>query len=155
MRTLAWLCTFCLAAGFAAGTQCGRIEEYFLSRSRRVVFDGPKHFTLVGRVYYPPRLFHAARYPGILFVHGTLRGGKDTRLYRVLFPGIVADLGAALGRATAATKASAALACGGAGALARRLYGPRGPLARTWPAGAMGLGVMGMLLALLLSYYLF
>jgi multicomponent Na+:H+ antiporter subunit D len=75
-------------------------------------------------------------------------------LYRVLCPGIVAVLGAALGRAMAATEAGAARACGGVGTLARRLYGPRGPLARTWPAGAMGLGVMGMLLALLLSYYL-
>jgi hypothetical protein len=55
----------------------------------------------------------------------------------------------------AAIEARAAWACGGVGALARRLHGPQGPLARTWPAGAMGLGVMGMLLALLLSYYLF
>jgi multicomponent Na+:H+ antiporter subunit D len=76
-------------------------------------------------------------------------------LYRVLCPGVVAVLGAALGRAMAVTEAGAARACGGVGALARRLCGPRGPLARTWPAGAMGLGVMGMLLALLLSYYLF
>jgi multicomponent Na+:H+ antiporter subunit D len=40
-------------------------------------------------------------------------------------------------------------------AQARFLHGPRGMLARTWPSGAMGLGVMLMLLALLLSYYLF
>jgi multicomponent Na+:H+ antiporter subunit D len=37
---------------------------------------------------------------------------------------------------------------------ARRLHGPRGLFARTWPSGAMGLGVMLMLLAFLLSYYL-
>ena len=37
---------------------------------------------------------------------------------------------------------------------ARYLHGPRGPLARTWASGAMGLGVMVMLLAFLVSYYL-
>jgi multicomponent Na+:H+ antiporter subunit D len=35
------------------------------------------------------------------------------------------------------------------------LHGPRGPLGRTWASGAMGLGVMLMLLGFLLSYYLF
>jgi multicomponent Na+:H+ antiporter subunit D len=34
------------------------------------------------------------------------------------------------------------------------LLGSRGALARTWPARTMGIGVLGMLLALLLSYYL-
>ena len=34
-----------------------------------------------------------------------------------------------------------------------RLHGPSGPLARTWPSGAMGLSVMVMLLAFLLTYY--
>jgi multicomponent Na+:H+ antiporter subunit D len=76
-------------------------------------------------------------------------------LYRALFPGIVAALGGALGRAIAAAEAHAGRACGRIGTQARQLYGPQGPLSRTWPAGAMGLGVMGMLLALLLSYYLF
>jgi multicomponent Na+:H+ antiporter subunit D len=75
-------------------------------------------------------------------------------LYRVLAPGVVAVLGGALGRAMAAAEALTARVGGRIGAHARRLYGPQGPLARTWPAGAMGLGVMGMLLALLLSYYL-
>jgi multicomponent Na+:H+ antiporter subunit D len=36
---------------------------------------------------------------------------------------------------------------------AARLHGPRGALGRTWASGAMGLGVMLMLLAFLLSYY--
>jgi hypothetical protein len=35
-----------------------------------------------------------------------------------------------------------------------RLHGPRSVLARTWASGAMGLGVMLMLLTFLLSYYL-
>jgi len=35
-----------------------------------------------------------------------------------------------------------------------RLHGSQGVFARTWPAGAMGLGVMLMLLAFLLSYYI-
>jgi multicomponent Na+:H+ antiporter subunit D len=75
-------------------------------------------------------------------------------LYRVLGPRIVAVLGGALGRAMAAAEARTARAYRRAAAHAQRLYGPQGPVSRTWPAGAMGLGVMGMLLALLLSYYL-
>ncbi len=39
-------------------------------------------------------------------------------------------------------------------AWARYLHGPQGPLGRTWASGAMGLGVMLMLLGFLLSYYL-
>ncbi|MFO1364255.1 MAG: Na(+)/H(+) antiporter subunit D [Burkholderiales bacterium] len=76
-------------------------------------------------------------------------------LYRALFPRVVALCGAALERALAAGGAGAARAGERLGAYFRRLCGPQGALARTWPAGAMGLGVMGMLLALLLSYYLF
>ena len=76
-------------------------------------------------------------------------------LYRALFPRVVALYGAALERALAAGGARAARAGERLGAYFRRLCGPQGALARTWPAGAMGLGVMGMLLALLLSYYLF
>jgi multicomponent Na+:H+ antiporter subunit D len=76
-------------------------------------------------------------------------------LYRALFPAIVAALGGVLVRAIAAAEAGAGRASRRIGTQARQLYGPQGPLARTWPAGAMGLGVMGMLLALLLSYYLF
>jgi multicomponent Na+:H+ antiporter subunit D len=76
-------------------------------------------------------------------------------LYRMLAPGIVAVLDGALGRAMAAAEGRTARATRRIGAHAQRLYGPQGPLSRTWPAGAMGLGVMGMLLALLLSYYLF
>lgn len=76
-------------------------------------------------------------------------------LYRALFPRVVALCGAALERALAAGGAGAARAGERLDAYFRRLCGPQGALARTWPAGAMGLGVMGMLLALLLSYYLF
>jgi multicomponent Na+:H+ antiporter subunit D len=75
-------------------------------------------------------------------------------LYRVLAPGIVAVLGGVLGRAIAAGEAGAARAGARIGAELRRLCGPQAALARTWPVGAMALGVMGMLLALLLSYYL-
>jgi multicomponent Na+:H+ antiporter subunit D len=75
-------------------------------------------------------------------------------LYRVLAPGVVALLGTALGRAMAAAEARTARVYRRIAAHAQQLYGPQGPVSRTWPAGAMGLGVMGMLLALLLSYYL-
>jgi multicomponent Na+:H+ antiporter subunit D len=76
-------------------------------------------------------------------------------LYRMLLPRIVGSLGDALSRGIAAAEARSASALACTDAQARRWFGPEGPLARTWPAGAMGLGVMGMLLALLLSYYLF
>jgi multicomponent Na+:H+ antiporter subunit D len=76
-------------------------------------------------------------------------------LYRALFPGLIEAIGGMLVRAMTAAEARALASCGRIGVGLRRLNGPQGPLARTWPAGAMGLGVMGMLLALLLSYYLF
>ena len=75
-------------------------------------------------------------------------------LYRVVCVGIVAVASTVLDRAMSAGAALAARAGERAGAQLRRLCGPQGSLSRTWPAGAMGLGVMGMLLALLLSYYL-
>jgi multicomponent Na+:H+ antiporter subunit D len=43
--------------------------------------------------------------------------------------------------------------CGALAAQLRRTHGPQAALARTWPTGAMGAGVMALLLALLLSYY--
>jgi multicomponent Na+:H+ antiporter subunit D len=75
-------------------------------------------------------------------------------LYRVLFPAVLRSAGRALERAMAFA-ASIFSACLGYVELgARRLHGPRGVFARNWPSGAMGLGVMLMLLAFLLSYYL-
>jgi hypothetical protein len=50
----------------------------------------------------------------------------------------------------AAGGAAARQAWQGAERQARRAHGTLG---RTWPSGAMGLGVMLMLLAFLLSYY--
>jgi multicomponent Na+:H+ antiporter subunit D len=75
-------------------------------------------------------------------------------LYRIAFPGVAV----AAGRFFAASLAvvSAALAHGSVPlqAGARRLLGPGGTFARTWPSGSMALGMMLMLLAFLLSYYL-
>jgi multicomponent Na+:H+ antiporter subunit D len=76
-------------------------------------------------------------------------------LYRVLFAAIAVRLGDALGRAIGASEAGAAKAWSGVAARARALHGPRGAFGRTWPSGAMGFGVMAMLLAFLLSYYFF
>jgi multicomponent Na+:H+ antiporter subunit D len=74
--------------------------------------------------------------------------------YRALFPRGVRTADAGFARVFA----GAAAACRGTlarlEARVRRLHGPRGLFARTWPSGAMGLGVMLMLLAFLLSYYL-
>lgn len=76
-------------------------------------------------------------------------------LYRVLFPALTVLLGNAVSRGLKATEAGAAKAWRRIEAQARYLHGPQGLLARTWGSGAMGLGVMLMLLAFLLSYYLF
>jgi len=75
--------------------------------------------------------------------------------YRRPLPRFVGAAGNALGRIIAAVESGSALGWGRIEAQARVLHGPRGLFARTWPAGAMGLGVMAMLLAFLLSYYLF
>jgi multicomponent Na+:H+ antiporter subunit D len=75
-------------------------------------------------------------------------------LYRRLLPAAAGPVVDVLGRALAAAEAGAARQLALAAAAARRLHGPQGALARTWPARAMGVGVLGMLLVLLLSYYL-
>jgi multicomponent Na+:H+ antiporter subunit D len=76
-------------------------------------------------------------------------------VYRVLCPAIVRAADEALERAMAAAASVAAQGWQRIDAQARYFHGPRGLFARTWPSGAMGLGVMLMLLAFLLSYYLF
>lgn len=75
-------------------------------------------------------------------------------LYRRLFPAAIARADALLQRSTRVLEARVSSLIGWLEAWARLLHGPRGPLARTWPSGAMGLGVMLMLLGFLLSYYL-
>jgi multicomponent Na+:H+ antiporter subunit D len=75
--------------------------------------------------------------------------------YRVLFAQLFRLSGDALGRTIASAESAAGRGRQGIAARARLLHGPRGLFARTWPSGAMGLGVMLMLLAFLLSYYLF
>ena len=75
-------------------------------------------------------------------------------LYRRLVPRLFDRLETAYahGRRGIAARASSHLAR--LEAWARAIHGPRGPLGRTWASGAMGLGVMLMLLGFLLSYYL-
>jgi multicomponent Na+:H+ antiporter subunit D len=75
-------------------------------------------------------------------------------LYRRAAPALLRALAPALGRALAATERQAGRAWRRLAGVLRRLHEPQGVLARTWPARAMGLGMMGLLLALLLSYYL-
>jgi multicomponent Na+:H+ antiporter subunit D len=75
-------------------------------------------------------------------------------LYRALFRAVLRSAGGALERAMAFAASIFAACLRYAELAARRLHGPRGVFARTWPSGAMGLGVMLMLLAFLLSYYL-
>ena len=70
--------------------------------------------------------------------------------WRRLFPRLLGGAGGALSRALAAAGLAVERACQGAERQARRLHGTLG---RTWPSGAMGVGVMLMLLAFLLSYY--
>jgi multicomponent Na+:H+ antiporter subunit D len=75
--------------------------------------------------------------------------------YRVLGPAIARAIGGGLGRSIAAAESGGRRGWDGIDALAQRLHGPRGVFGRTWASGAMGLGVMAMLLAFLVSYYLF
>lgn len=74
-------------------------------------------------------------------------------LYRVLFFGIAVRAASAGSRLISAVEGAAAQSWRHLEAGVIRLHGPRGPLARTWASGAMGLAVMLMLLAFLLSYY--
>jgi len=76
-------------------------------------------------------------------------------LYRVAFPGLALAAGGAFAASLAAVRAALVRSSVPLGAGARRLLGPGGTFARTWPSGSMALGMMLMLLAFLLSYYLF
>ncbi len=73
--------------------------------------------------------------------------------YRVLLARLALAAAGALSGWLRDTEAAAARAWTRLEAGALRLHGPRGVFGRTWASGAMGLGVMLMLLAFLLSYY--
>ncbi|OGA65106.1 MAG: Na(+)/H(+) antiporter subunit D [Betaproteobacteria bacterium RIFCSPLOWO2_12_FULL_65_14] len=73
--------------------------------------------------------------------------------YRRLLPRMLGAAGDALGRTIASAESGAARVLLQLETRARQLHGPRGVFGRTWASGAMGLGVMLMLLAFLLSYY--
>jgi multicomponent Na+:H+ antiporter subunit D len=75
-------------------------------------------------------------------------------LWRRLFPALAARIETVLQGVLRGATSAARLALAWLEAWARRLHGPGGMLSRTWASGAMGLGVMLMLLGLLLSYYL-
>jgi multicomponent Na+:H+ antiporter subunit D len=75
-------------------------------------------------------------------------------LYRVLLAELIRAVDHGLARAMAAGASAWTSTFRYVEERARRFHGPRGLFARTWPSGAMGLGVMLMLLAFLLSYYL-
>ncbi|HXF67422.1 MAG TPA: Na(+)/H(+) antiporter subunit D, partial [Burkholderiales bacterium] len=75
--------------------------------------------------------------------------------YRVLFPRLAR---VATGACSALIAASERCTASGWTWLLRRVkavHGPQGAFARTWRSGTMALGVMAMLLALLVSYYVF
>jgi multicomponent Na+:H+ antiporter subunit D len=73
--------------------------------------------------------------------------------YRVLFPHLLGVAGDTLAAIMKIIETGAGHSWHRANALATFFRGPHGLFARTWPSGAMGLGVMLMLLAFLLSYY--
>ena len=75
--------------------------------------------------------------------------------YRRPVPRFLGAAGDALGRMVAAAESGGERGWERIERRARSLHGSRGLFARTWPSGAMGLAVMLMLLAFLLSYYLF
>ena len=68
---------------------------------------------------------------------------------------LVEAAGAALAWVWARVSGSAARHARSGALLLDGLLGPRAALTRTWPVGSMGLGVMAMLLALLLTYYVY
>jgi multicomponent Na+:H+ antiporter subunit D len=75
-------------------------------------------------------------------------------VYRRLLPRVVGSAGNVLTAARAAGESLTGRGWMPIEKKLRDLLGPRGVFARTWPSGAMGLGVMLMLLAFLVSYYL-
>ena len=70
-------------AGFLAGRQWGHSGLLRGYRTRNVVFAGPHTFTLKGTVTWPEP-FIGRKYPAILFIHGLLPRGAETRLYKLL-----------------------------------------------------------------------
>jgi multicomponent Na+:H+ antiporter subunit D len=76
-------------------------------------------------------------------------------LYRVLFPRGARAVAAGVGRLIAATNALTQTVWQALGSGLRRLSGEQGFLALTWLSGGMALRVMMLLLAFLMSYYLF
>ena len=75
--------------------------------------------------------------------------------YRFLLSRIVGVAGKAIGGAISGAESGGAGLWARIEARARALHGPGGYFGRTWASGAMGLGVMLMLLAFLVSYYVF
>lgn len=74
-------------------------------------------------------------------------------LYRVLLPAVARAMAISMAKTIAAAEWGSTRIVASVEARARQLHGPRGLFGRTWASGAMGLGVMLMLLAFLLSYY--
>ena len=72
-----------LIIGIVIGTQFSEKLSALRCRVREVIISGPHTFSLEGKIYYP-RSFPGVKHPGILFLHGTLPKGKDTRLYKAL-----------------------------------------------------------------------
>jgi multicomponent Na+:H+ antiporter subunit D len=75
--------------------------------------------------------------------------------YRHLLAKAAGGLSKAIGGMVAAVEAGGASLWSRTQAGARSLHGPRGYFGRTWASGAMGFGVMALLLAFLVSYYVF
>ena len=75
-------------------------------------------------------------------------------LYRRLFPALLGHGEAVIAAMTRGAGSTAGTLLRWLDRWTRRLHGPDAPFARTWASGAMGLGVMLMLLGFLLSYYL-
>jgi multicomponent Na+:H+ antiporter subunit D len=76
-------------------------------------------------------------------------------LYRVLFPAVAGVAERFLSRSIAACEAAFAAVASRVDVAARSLVHAQGLFARTWASGSMALGMMLMLLAFLVSYYLF
>jgi len=114
--------------------------SHVLAQLQLLVFSALAFSWLMRNGIYPPELRSVNLDADWLYRHvGTrLAAACATGLERLL-----AIWNACLGRAGR-----------GAAEALDYLHGSRGALSRTWPARTMGIGVLGTLLALLLSYYL-
>lgn len=82
-RSPAFLAAAFLIAGLLVRPCFDSAVSRMQCRVVKVSFKGPRNKAISGKIYYPPSLWNR-RHPVILFCHGTLPDGKDTKFYQAL-----------------------------------------------------------------------